>query len=597
MKRFVLAALFVSIWQLSLYAQMNVTTTTGLTRGQHLVATATSNIETSGPIYDTRQSGSGMGIVSNIQFCLMALGSGGGICDARAESGQTTSSSLNVTNSGVTILMPPVTITIGAGLNFTISGSNSGFLCGGPLLSCTINEYAAGAPTIAAVNLIGPSGDFFIGFQTNGGRCDKTAVCHASGAGGMPNTENAITATGNGHQILNNLIADSGQIGVNLASCNSCLVQDNEIDRSGWEAILVNTNVNTQTANQNQILNNLVQNSQATNAQAQGQIGVSCSFLNCVGSTDGTLIEGNTVKNTPSVSGTFCTMVLNTQVSGCMESIQSTDNAYHTTISGNHVFNSYLEGIVCGGIGCVVTGNTCDACGIHQGGGLMWSYGLNNTITVGDAIFANNVITNSSTALIAYCGSIQTANANNSPTVVTYENIKFANNVCSGGNIGGVTSGGFINGFRFANVNTGNESVILKGIDFIGNTATDNVANGISLTYGATTTGVVLLENDVPMPKPGIAGFGTSPSIANNNGPYSFTVNVGTGGTATTGTIGFYAAPNGWTVMCSDFTTPTIGAREFSTTTTTAVIKGYGSGGGVMAWASGDLLVCQASPY
>lgn len=69
------------------------------------------------------------------------------------------------------------------------------------------------------------------------------------------------------------------------------------------------------------------------------------------------------------------------------------------------------------------------------------------------------------------------------------------------------------------------------------------------------------------------SGFGTSPSIANNNGTGAFTINVGTGGTATSGVISLpqyvaaatqdsqstQGAANGYACSCADTTTPTAG--------------------------------------
>ncbi len=156
----------------------------------------------------------------------------------------------------------------------------------------------------------------------------------------------------------------------------------------------------------------------------------------------------------------------------------------------------------------------------------MWSYSggaipaTGSTAIVGDALYADNVVTNSSPTLLLYCGSIQSINTGTSSITVTYENIKFANNICSGVNVNNIMSPGkFTNGFRFSN-NNPNGTVIqaLSNVEFIGNTAGDNVGTRFKFDYSVTgmsgtsvTTGVVLMENNTPMPSPAFptgSGFG-----------------------------------------------------------------------------------------
>jgi hypothetical protein len=51
------------------------------------------------------------------------------------------------------------------------------------------------------------------------------------------------------------------------------------------------------------------------------------------------------------------------------------------------------------------------------------------------------------------------------------------------------------------------------------------------------------------------SGFGTTPSITQPNDSIAFLVNVGTGGTATSGVINLGTASQGWIVFCEDTTT------------------------------------------
>lgn len=51
------------------------------------------------------------------------------------------------------------------------------------------------------------------------------------------------------------------------------------------------------------------------------------------------------------------------------------------------------------------------------------------------------------------------------------------------------------------------------------------------------------------------SGFGTGPSVTASNGTWTFRINVGTGGTASSGVIGLPAATTGWNCQVTDITT------------------------------------------
>jgi len=96
---------------------------------------------------------------------------------------------------------------------------------------------------------------------------------------------------------------------------------------------------------------------------------------------------------------------------------------------------------------------------------------------------------------------------------------------------------------------------------------------------------------------PTLSGFGTSPTIS-GNGTYAFIVNVGTGGTASSGTFTFAVAANhGWSVHCDDITTNSTAVfltKQTGGSTTTATIANYSDVAVLTAWASGDTLNCTA---
>ena len=96
------------------------------------------------------------------------------------------------------------------------------------------------------------------------------------------------------------------------------------------------------------------------------------------------------------------------------------------------------------------------------------------------------------------------------------------------------------------------------------------------------------------------SGFGASPSIVHSNGTAVFTINVGTGGTATSGVIGLPRAMNGWAVHCDDITTQSTSVfvtKQTATSATSATLTQYSAAAVATPWAASDVLVCQAAAY
>jgi len=95
-------------------------------------------------------------------------------------------------------------------------------------------------------------------------------------------------------------------------------------------------------------------------------------------------------------------------------------------------------------------------------------------------------------------------------------------------------------------------------------------------------------------------GFGTNASVVHNNGTAVLTVNVGMGGTASSGVIGLPTAANGWAVRCDDVTTQSTSVfitKQTASSTTSATITQYSDAAVPTAWAANDVLVCQAAAY
>lgn len=99
------------------------------------------------------------------------------------------------------------------------------------------------------------------------------------------------------------------------------------------------------------------------------------------------------------------------------------------------------------------------------------------------------------------------------------------------------------------------------------------------------------------------SGFGTSPSVVANNGTAGFTINVGTGGTASAGVIGLPTAANGWIVNVQNLTAQAANRASVRTTqtassTTSATIQNQNvATGAATAWTASDVLLISAVGY
>lgn len=121
-----------------------------------------------------------------------------------------------------------------------------------------------------------------------------------------------------------------------------------------------------------------------------------------------------------------------------------------------------------------------------------------------------------------------------------------------------------------------------------------NEIQGFSTTL--TNTGSRATQTFIPGSPTVYSGFGTSPYIygGSANSPQAFILNVGTGGTASTGVIALpAAAPIGWNCSCTDyshFSTTAFMCRVTPSTTTTVTVTNYNTAATAAAWPSGDFL-------
>lgn len=130
----------------------------------------------------------------------------------------------------------------------------------------------------------------------------------------------------------------------------------------------------------------------------------------------------------------------------------------------------------------------------------------------------------------------------------------------------------------------------------IGTNSTFNISSGSSIRMGASAN-QFLFQNTAPTIG---SGFGTSPSVATSNGSAAFTVNVGTGGVASSGVITMPAtATNGWKCDCIDEAANAAheGKQTVSTgssATTCTVEHQTTSTGAATAWTASRILSCMA---
>lgn len=159
---------------------------------------------------------------------------------------------------------------------------------------------------------------------------------------------------------------------------------------------------------------------------------------------------------------------------------------------------------------------------------------------------------------------------------------------------------------------TDDATIVGSGAAWV-STAIPNAANGLAYstagnsfsavtapTYTALTFGVLAFSATAPTVN---SGFGAGATIPNNNGTAAFTINVGTGGAATTGVLTLPAATVGWVCHVTNRTAVAANRADqhtvqTATTTTTATVQNQTvSTGAVLAWTASDILALQCTAY
>lgn len=90
------------------------------------------------------------------------------------------------------------------------------------------------------------------------------------------------------------------------------------------------------------------------------------------------------------------------------------------------------------------------------------------------------------------------------------------------------------------------------------------------------------------------SGFGTSPTVPSQNGSCSFELNVGTGGTASSGVVAMnFTAAHHFSCWIQDITTQSASVfltKQTASTTTTVTFGNFNTSGAATAWAASDIL-------
>jgi hypothetical protein len=317
-------------------------------------------------------------------------------------------------------------------------------------------------------------------------------------------------------------------------------------------------------------------------------------------------LDNSSIVNNTFINGTF----------GYQSGLHVAGNAL--TVTGNSFQNAAinignnLTAYPAGPHGIVVAQNTFQSTGVGTGISEIFVNGLINDydITGNDIITNWSATTGLAAAIYIGAGSASTTLANGRIEGNRYTDIStgqagicmqllatassyttFKDNFCS------ATSGYGIKLHGAVSVDT---YLTIQGNDFRKvATPVSGVPTGTGYFLGTNWTSASQIIQ--PGGAPSIAsGFGSSPSISAGVNPNAFSVNVGTGGSTSTGVVTMPAALNGWNCKVTPQGAPQAAAVTYSapTSATSITLTNYTlTSGAALNWTSATVLDLQCQAY
>ena len=334
--------------------------------------------------------------------------------------------------------------------------------------------------------------------------------------------------------------------------------------------------------------------------------GLYFSTLSATGAQSGTTTTTGSLTVTPTTdfNGTIVISIKAlTSVSTPLYTAKSSEGTARIELRSNNAANNLSVGLGAGGYLTTGAGNTFIG---SQSGANATS--ASDNVLVGE--FSGQQLTSANTSVFVgpYAGTSVTSGIAN--TFIGYA--AGAANTTGTGNIAvGALAGRYLAdgsspntapatstyiGYstRASSASQSNETVI--GYSAIGNGSNTVTLGNTSVTKtylrGDRLTNAVL---EVSATAPTISsGFGTSPTITGAT-TAAFTINVGTGGTASSGVITLPTATNAWACAVSDTGTTTITKVSAKTTSSITLTNYTMSSGATAAWSASSLVdvICQ----
>lgn len=158
------------------------------------------------------------------------------------------------------------------------------------------------------------------------------------------------------------------------------------------------------------------------------------------------------------------------------------------------------------------------------------------------------------------------------------------------------TNGSFLSGTLAMDISGADGGVVINNAG-AAPTGGDKGAGTLNVAAGLYTAGSLLASSTAPTIS---SGFGTSPTIGTAPSTAVFTVNVGSGGSASTGVLTMPATTTAWACYVNDKTTTssTVFMTKVTASTTTSVTVGnFNTSGAAAAWVASDVLQFQCTGY